>query len=196
MNKKTFLQTLKKELKGLPEEEIDEILDDYEEHFAIGKKKRRKEETIAKELGNPKTLAKQYKTTYHIKQAEKKQSAQNILRAVLASLGMTFFNLIFVLGPFLGLVGILIGLYAASIGIAAAGIATMLGSIATPLLQQYITINTGGGIGLFFLGTGTAALGALMLIGTIYVTKGFAKASIMYLKFNISIITGKKGEDQ
>jgi uncharacterized membrane protein len=57
MRKKEFLEELKKRLVGLPKEDVKEIIEDYEEHFRVGKKKKRKESEIAKSLGNPKNIA-------------------------------------------------------------------------------------------------------------------------------------------
>lgn len=196
MNKKTFLEQLRKELKGLPEEETRDIIADYEEHFAIGKKKRRKEEAITKELGSPKSLGKQHKAVWRIEQAEKKHSTENVLKAVLATIGLGFFNLVVVLGPFAALVAVLLALFAAGIGISAAGIALIFGSLAAPFLHQYLILSGQGTIGLLFLGIGTTALGLLMLIGTAYLGKGFAKITIAYLRFNVQIITGKRGEEE
>ena len=59
MKKKEFMQELKEHLVGLPEEDVKEILEDYEEHFRMGKKKKRKEEEIAKSLGKPKEIARE-----------------------------------------------------------------------------------------------------------------------------------------
>ena len=36
MNKNEFLHTLEKQLKGLPDTEVNDILADYTEHFDIG----------------------------------------------------------------------------------------------------------------------------------------------------------------
>lgn len=57
MNKEQFLEELEKNLSGLPRDEIEEIMEDYREHFNIGKKKKRREAEIAKSLGNPKEIA-------------------------------------------------------------------------------------------------------------------------------------------
>lgn len=59
MKKKEFLDELKEHLIGLPEEDVNEILEDYEEHFKIGKKKKRKESEISESLGNPKQIARE-----------------------------------------------------------------------------------------------------------------------------------------
>lgn len=61
MNKKKFLEELEKGLSGLKEEDIKEILEDYKEHFKVGKKKKRKESEIAESLGNPKEIAREAK---------------------------------------------------------------------------------------------------------------------------------------
>ncbi|NCN86279.1 DUF1700 domain-containing protein [archaeon] len=65
MNKKEFLQELKEHLIGLKEEDVKEILEDYEEHFRIGKRKKRKESEIAKSLGNPKEIAREVRRELH-----------------------------------------------------------------------------------------------------------------------------------
>ena len=61
MNKKEFIHELKKNLKSIKKQDRDEILNDYEEHFRIGKKQKRKESEIAESLGDPKEIAKQAK---------------------------------------------------------------------------------------------------------------------------------------
>jgi len=61
MNKKEFLKELKDHLKGLSEEDIKEILEDYGEHFRVGKNKKRKESEIAKSLGDPVEIARDAK---------------------------------------------------------------------------------------------------------------------------------------
>ena len=61
MRKKEFLEELSKNLHGLPKDDIEEILDDYKEHFKVGKKEKRKESEIAESLGDPKEIAKEAK---------------------------------------------------------------------------------------------------------------------------------------
>jgi uncharacterized membrane protein len=52
MNKMEFLKKLEAKLKGLPVNDIKEILSDYEEHFRIGLEKGKTEEEISVELGD------------------------------------------------------------------------------------------------------------------------------------------------
>src|SRR4030042_4673850 len=98
MNKKQFIHEFERNLKGVSRENKKEIIQDYEEHFAIGKKKGRKEEEIAKSLGNPKQLAKQARIELLITKAEEEKSVGNIFRMIFATIGMSFFNLVFVVG--------------------------------------------------------------------------------------------------
>src|SRR5258708_1960548 len=112
MSKDKFIQDLRDGLRGIPETEKKDILSDYEEHFRAGREQGKTEEHIAASLGNAKTIAKQFRAGYSIKQAEADFSAGNIVRAVLAAVSLGFFNIVFVIGPFAGLVGILVGLYA------------------------------------------------------------------------------------
>lgn len=195
MNKNTFLTTLRASLKGLPQEEIDDIINDYEEHFAAGKKKKRTEANIAKALGNPKDLAKQHKASHRIKKAEQTGSASNIIRAVSASIGLGFFNLIIVLGPFVAIASVIIALFATGIAIAASGIALMLASIVSPFIT-IITMPINSSLGLLFVGIGLLALGILFIIGTWQLGKLFGKLTVSYLKLNASIITCKKEKEE
>lgn len=57
MNEKQFLEELEKNLSSLREEDMKEILDDYKEHFKVGKKNKRKPSEIAESLGDPKEIA-------------------------------------------------------------------------------------------------------------------------------------------
>ena len=59
MKKKEFLEELESHLVGLDKEDVKEIIEDYEEHFKIGKKKKRKESEICKSLGDPRQIAKE-----------------------------------------------------------------------------------------------------------------------------------------
>ena len=190
MNEKRFINELKKNLKRLSKEDRDEIIEDYEEHFAVGKKKKRKESEIAKSLGNPKHLAKQINADFFIKQAENKKSFTNIVRAIFATLGLGFFNLVFVLGIFLSLVGVLMGLYTISLGLVAGGLVSIIAPFIAPF-SQYISMGTSPFV-VIFLGIGFIALGVLTFIGNLYVTKGFYYVIIKYLKMNISIIKGEQ----
>lgn len=186
MNKNTYLNKLRNNLKSLPKAEVEDIVSDYEEHFEIGKNKGRKADEIAKALGDPKDLAKQFGAQYYVEKASKNKSATNIARAVFATVGLGFLNLIFVFGPFMAIVGIIIGIFAASLGISIAGLALIFSGIFPALLP----VDPAGLslVGVSLVGVSLASLGAILFIGSTYLTKGVYILLIKYLKFNIGII--------
>ncbi|WP_236616416.1 DUF1700 domain-containing protein [Schnuerera ultunensis] len=188
LNRREFVETLRNGFKGLPENEIMDILYDYEEHFEVGLSKGKSEEEIAEELGGPTNIARTYIATSKISEAENNPSPKNLLRAVLAAMALGFFNLIIVLGPFLLIVGLLIGLYGISVGFIVGGISSFFGTIAAPFFPYSISINVYPITSISF-GTGLTALGLLIGIGSAYLTKLLYQAVIKYLRWNIDIIT-------
>lgn len=188
MNRNEFMSIMRASLGHLPKEDRDEILYDYDEHFRIGMENGKTEEEIAFSLGDPRILARQFSAGFMVNKADESKSVYNIIRAVFAVGVLGFFNLVFVLGPFLGLVGVLIALYAASIAVMVSGVGILIAVFAYPLLPEYI--NIGSNItAAIFLSIGVTCLGILMTIGCVYLTKLFYKATVAYLKMNAKIIT-------
>lgn len=195
MNKERFLKVLKKNLRGLPKEEIEDIMLDFEEHFDIGKKENRTEEDLAGSLGNPKFLARQLKATSYLRIAEQTTSTSNISRAVFASIGLGFFNLFFILPPFIIIAAMIISLFATAIAVAASGIAGFFGSIFYPVFSNYVTFSFNPAVGIFgFLGI--AALGILFFVGVVYISRFLYRQLVRYLKFNLGIIKGERSKDE
>lgn len=193
MTKREYISILEKALGNFTKEEKDEILYDYEEHFAIGLENGKTEEEIALQLGDPRSIAKQYKVTQTIEKAQERPSINNIFNAVFSVVSLGFFNLVFVLGPFIGLIGIMIGLFGASAGVTIYGLGVMLGSLLSPLFPQYIYLGSLSSLGLFFLGTGFSALGLLFIIFNCYFTKYVFRLTVKYLQWNLSFINSKGG---
>lgn len=191
MNKQEFLEQLRRNLKGLSEEDIKEVLFDYEEHFEIGFDKGRSEEEIAVSLGDPKTLAKQIKTTYMIQIAERKSNAGNVFKAVMASIGLGFFNLIFLI-PLIALMAAVFALVISGGAVVIAGIFAFIVSLLSPFVHfKYINASTSPIIGIF-ASIGVTCLGGLITIGSSYLLKSFYRFLIKYLKLNLKVITGKE----
>ena len=103
MNKEQFLKQLNDSLTRLSLEEREDILQDYEEYFEIGMEEGKSEQEISKSLGNPRQISKELMASYHLGQVEQTTSAGNVMRAVWAVIGLGFFNLVIVLGPFVAL---------------------------------------------------------------------------------------------
>ncbi|OQA22552.1 MAG: hypothetical protein BWY60_00199 [Actinobacteria bacterium ADurb.Bin346] len=194
MNKKQFIKKLEKNLSGLPESEIKDIILDMEEYYDVGIERGRTEKELLDSLGNPRNLARHIKLESYIKKAEESASASNITKAVLTSIGLSFFNLIFMLPPVAIAASLLGVLFAVSITISAAGISGVAAGLFYPLYSQYLTFTINQAILIFgFLGTG--CLGALFFIGNIFLAKLFYRAIVRYMKFNLGIIKGRRQQD-
>jgi len=195
MNKERFLKVLERNLNGLPKEEIEDIIADFEEHFTFGIKGGRTEEELSRSLGDPKMLAKELKTTSYLDKAEESTSTKNISRAVFASIGMGFFNIIFILPPFICIAAVILVFFTAATAIAASGIAGFFGSIFYPVFAQYITFAFNPAVGIFgFLGI--AALGVLFFIGVVYLSRFLYRQLVRYLRFNLRVIKGRREKDE
>ncbi len=191
MNKKQFMDLLAVNLRGIPKEDRLDIISDFEEHFKFGMEKGRSEDELSDSLGNPKILAKQLKASVLVEQAEKSTSATNITRAVFATLGLGFFNLIFVLGPFVGIVGVLFGLFATAVAAAASGITVLVATIFGPLFPEWVGVVVNPAVGIFG-SIGLACFGILFFIGDIFLGKVLYRLFIRYIKFNLRVIKGKE----
>lgn len=171
----------------IPEEDRTEILYDYEEHFRIGLAEGKSEEEIAQSLGDVRTIARQFKADIIITKAQTNTTTGNIFRAVLATLGLGFFNLVFVVGPFFGVLGVLIGFFAGAIGATLGGIALFIAAIIAPAFPGYFTMDISP-LFAVFLSFGITAFGLLLLIGCCYAAKYFFIGTLKYLRWNLDII--------
>jgi uncharacterized membrane protein len=191
MNKDEFLKELSLLLRNLPSSERQEILFDYQEHFSIGLEEGKTDKEIIEALGSPKSIAKQYDPGYAVNPVEVNSSTTNVVKAIFTTIVLGFFNLIFVLGPFLGVVGVLIGLFGASIGVTIAGISISAGMVLNPILYRYISIPialASNAPATMFLGIGLTAFGLLFTIGNCYLARWLFIGTIKYLKFNLRLI--------
>jgi len=190
MNKKQFINELERNIKGLSKEDREEIIRDYEEHFEIGKKKGRKEEEISISLGDPRQLAKQAKIELLVSKAEEKKSVRNIFRMILATIGMGFFNLIFVVGIFCALFGVIIAFFVAGFAIVLSGLVLIIVAFLPTIDLFYIPAFNS--VSMFFGGITLISFGMLFTIGTYYLGKWFSSITIRYVKLNIKIVRGSK----
>lgn len=200
MNRKQYLKDLEEALYGLESHEIKDILYDIDEHFSSAVESGKSEEEIIKTLGSPTRLADQYlggKTT------RKKQSVNNPStpgKAVLVTLALLFFNLVFVLGFYIGLWGILIGFFGVAIGFLATGIGLIIFTL-VPFSLSWISIPfvLASGIAqlaFLLLGIGFLALGILMFIGLAFAVKYLVLGTGWYVRANLKLIAQAGGRNE
>jgi uncharacterized membrane protein len=194
MNREQFLSQLRKALGRASETDKREILGDYEEHFRVGIAEGRSEEEIAKALGNPTAIGRAFQIETLADNTRAGWKVADVFRAVFASISLGFFNIIVVLGPFLGLVGVLIGMWTVVAALGLSGIGSIAGAVAGPFLQGVLgtSLTVGNVLFLLFAGIGAAALGVLAAIGMAWVTRWFFLITARYVTFNARIISGRK----
>ena len=192
MTKAQFLAELKRSLGALSEPEKQDILYDYEEHFRIGLDEGKSEEEIARALGNPRAIGKSYRIDALLDtEKEGGVSGFSLLRAVFASLSLTFLNIVFVLGPLIGLAGVLIGLWGLAVSLLCFGLRISLCPL-WPCVPRIITNPLLDHAFQFFAGVGIAALGLLASLGMMKLTAWFYLMVAAYVKFNSRIIRGER----
>ncbi len=188
MNRNEYLTKLREYLSDMPREEMQEILYDYEEHFRSGIAEGKTEEEVAAALGDVKASARLYRADFTLEQARENASPRNMVKAVLAAIGLSFFNLIFVLGPFFGVVGVLIGLFGASVGITLAGVALGGVSMLQPVFPAFVDLDGASHIFLFAVSVGLTCLGILFTLGNIWISRCFYHLTLTYLQWNIDVV--------
>ncbi|MEW9503087.1 HAAS signaling domain-containing protein [Jeotgalibacillus marinus] len=182
MNKNEYLHKLQHLLKKVPAGARKEMLNDYEEYFELGMKNGISEKKLIQELGDPYVIARALLVNNRKKHIEKDQTFSNIFKAVIATVSLSFFNVVFILGPVVGLIGVYVGLCAVAIALTLSPLA-IIASIYFNGAFPSIAVN-------FFVAITLCSLGLLMSIGMMYVGKFLYNAVRSYIKLNINIVKG------
>ncbi len=192
MTEKEYLRSLARNLRGLNPEDRRTIMDDCREHFRQSRAEGLDEQDVAAALGAPADLAAEAREELGTERF-RETPAGGVVRVSMASFAMLLFNLIFVAGPYAGLVGGMAGLWAGAASVLVSGIAVVLAIPLEPLLRIWLPINHISGVmprvAALFGGTAVAAIGALMCIGMIYLTVWFARGTARYAKMTWRIAT-------
>jgi len=191
MNRKEYLNTLKSYLSGLREGELREILLDYEEHFNIGCEKGKTDDEISLELGTPKEVAESILSTIHADANNTNVTSQDknpndSARRFLIFLLLLGLNLVFILGPVAAVIGIIIGIFGTGIGFVVGGVGLIFGAPFAGLVSGIAP----GIITSVSFGIGLGALGGLVFILGIVLSKLFYRLMSMYIDWNRRIING------
>src|SRR5699024_2827303 len=108
-------------------------------------------------------------------------SAGNVFRAVWAVIGLGFFNLVIVLGPFIGLVGIIIGGWGVGISFAASPLLVLVNTVVHPSVFETFDL---------FVSMILSGLGLFIMIGMYRATTALKALFVRYLKYNARIVKG------
>src|SRR5699024_10876450 len=146
----------------LPSNEREEIMRDFIEHFAIGEEEGKSENEIISALGSPQHIGKEMVAAYHIDKVETEVTAGNILRAVWAVIGLGFFNLVIVLGPFIAILSVLFGGWVSGATFIVSPILVLINSVIYPGTFEWFDL---------FLSIGLCGLGLFIAIGMYFATR-------------------------
>ena len=189
MNQQEFILQLKVQLCGLPQVEIDDIVRDQEELIRDGVSAGRSEAAVLYGLGSPQELARNLKASYRIEKAqdEVKLSKQmgGAFGAVGALLVLAPFNLIFVVGPFCGLMGIIFGGWAVSFALCIVALVALVVFLAQAI---FVSAVISAKLATLFIFLGCIGLAVLLLIGMYHVTRLFLRLTLKYLMWNLNFI--------
>ncbi|UBH15681.1 HAAS signaling domain-containing protein [Macrococcus armenti] len=182
MNRNEFLNTLYNNLSSLNENEKQSILFEYETHFEDGLLDGKSEQLIASELGDPKRIAKELKSTYIVDRAEQNPSTSNVMNAVMATIGLGILNIFFMSVPLFTYISLMFSM------IIMAGI-----FIISPLflVADYL-INGAEAVTLFevFMTVSMVGAGIILSFAIYYIGKYANKLIVKYAKWNINTVKG------
>lgn len=178
-----FIRELDGMLRSLSDKERLDILADYTTYFLRGIEQGKTEEEIAASLGTPAEVAGRI---IHARSEQRSQADALVpgnVRSVLVSVAVVLFNLMFVVGPYVGLIGVLIGLMASSVALVLAPIGMIAGA-GIPALQVeklYVVFGSLAAVG----------LGGMLGVAVIMITRWVYRLTRRYLQFNLNLIRGK-----
>lgn len=156
MKRADFMAQLRSGLSGLHSTDVDDILADYESHFADGAAHGRSEEEVCSALGDPARLAREMRAEVGFRRWESDRSAGNLAGVILALLGLATLDLMFLLPILIVAVAVLFGLACGCIGMMIGGSFLLFNLIpggwhqvvGNNMLQLFISIGLlSGGIG-------------------------------------------------
>lgn len=186
MNKNTFMDELKYYVKSLPVEEKEEIIQDFNEYFEIGIAEGKSEEKLVRSLGSPQKLGKDLTATYYVEKAKTDQSVGNLSRAIWAVVGVSFFNILIVLGPFLLIATLILSFWIADI--------SLISQVSWQFIHLVVHPESFSWFELFFSVT-VSGIGILLILVVYPVTKFVIQLFIKYLAFNTRIVKGGTSDE-
>jgi uncharacterized membrane protein len=192
MNEKQYAAALKRGLRTVDPEDRKAVLEDYREHFRMGRELGKSDDEIAASLGSPQEAAAGAVAELAGDNTGTEKTAGKAVRITVAGVSLLFFNAVFVVGPYAGIVGGLVGLWAGAVSIMVSGIAMILAVPAEPIVRLFVETATMPGVAIrvatILGGVAATSLGALACLGMVYVSRWFAIGTVRYIEMNKRIL--------
>lgn len=186
MKKQEFLRKLSSHLKKMPKEDKDDIMADFEEYFLMAQSENESEEVLCRRLGDPRKIAKEYHFQKYIEEANQKKSFKSMSRAFAASAGLGIANFFYVLCVVVVGYIVISSLYIAACSVGLSGLATLAASVIFGYSYGAVLV-----IGLILSAIALIAVGVLMFIGIMHLSRLFRKANMKFLNMTKRGIKGR-----
>jgi uncharacterized membrane protein len=183
MKRNEFVSALEKALAGLKSDEIQEIISDFQEHFATGLAGGKTEEEVARELGDPVALAGQYIEEFPKNEPPGTGTGRRIAQGSLALAGLVLFDIVIAIPVISSLFGVWVAFWAVNVAIFAGSLAGLTAPFWVNDLPSALS-----GAGYSCLGLSLLALSILWGIGMCYVTKWVCKGLLEFGRAHLRII--------
>jgi uncharacterized membrane protein len=180
MNRAEFLARLKRGLVGLPAAMADEIIADYESHFADGLAAGRTEQQVADALGNPDKLARELKAEAGAKAWGQQPTPSNAMGAIFGIIGLGAVDILILLPLVLPVFGTIFAILIGGVGILIAG--------GTSLIVGPFLGLPGGALAAVLMGVGLIGLGIFTVAVMAVLIKLLIDATIWYARLHYRVV--------
>jgi uncharacterized membrane protein len=178
MNRAEFLARLRRGLVGLPATTANEIVADYEAHFADGAAAGRSEAEVAEALAD--RLARELKAEAGAQRWRQEPSASSAAGAVFGILGLGAIDILILLPIALPVFGTVLSLLLGGVGVFIAGGFVMVAGAFMGL--------PGGALAAALLGVGLMGMGIFMIGTMALLTKWLIDATVWYARLHYRVI--------
>lgn len=180
MTRDAFLASLRSHLTGVPAAAAEDIVSDYASHFDEGMAAGRREEDIARALGDPARLARELRAQAGLRRWEEERSPSAAAGAVLAILSLGAIDLLILLPLLMVVCSLIFAFACVAAALAVAGVIVLLVSPFSILGGGFVKmLLTGVG-----LSSGGVSIGALMTLASI----GLINFLIQYGRLHLRLL--------
>ncbi len=163
MTRSEFLDTLRRRLSGVPAEDVDDVIADYDAHFADGVAAGRSEAEIASALGDPIRLARELRAEAGFRRWETERTPANFRAALFGLIALLAVDFILLLPVLVSLCFAVLIAGIVALSLCLAGIVLIVNLFGSDLQGLHGLTRTMGGVSLLGFGIGGGALLLLLL---------------------------------
>jgi uncharacterized membrane protein len=181
MTRQAYLAELRRLLRKLPADDVEDILRDYDEHIRLARGSGLADAQVFQRLGDPRTVAKAIMAEFFLDAADSSRQPRALLRATLASMSLGVLNAVLVVPPM-------------AAGVVVMGVLAVMAvaMIAAPVVAVYGAAQ-GYGVTLVAASLLVTGIGLFLLAGIAWLwTRIISPGVLRYLRFNMRVARGAR----